>query len=282
MASLGPCSFCSKCGFCLENEFKFCPKCGVKVRTFPTARCETTTTPFSLPNFHTFKSQKESERKTFFARKAHAGHKKRKVDDEMVTINVGVMKEKGVIKRGETLPLKVPSTASAEDIGLAAVKKHTLFNSRFIHSQAEHILAFKDGSEVKQIPGVGPEEPFTSRRYKEESGFGYARITLYLLPEGDIFEDLRRYVDEEDDLLCDGASKDSSDDEDFIKPALKPSLYPVPLKSRVLVQEGEKALQQPRQHLQLGTIAFWSTAIPAGARFPSVQLRNMQIGVLSL
>ena len=154
MASLGPCSFCSKCGFCLENEFKFCPKCGVKVRTFPTGRCETTTTPFSLPNFHTFKSQKESERKTFFARKAHAGHKKREVKDEMVTINVGVMKEKGVIKREETLPLKVPSTASAEDIRLAAVKKHTLFNSRFIHSQSEYILAFKDGSEVKHIPGV--------------------------------------------------------------------------------------------------------------------------------
>ena len=30
----------------------------------------------SLPNFHTFKSQKESERKTFFARKAHAGQEK--------------------------------------------------------------------------------------------------------------------------------------------------------------------------------------------------------------
>ena len=122
------------------------------------------------------------------------------------------------------MPLKVPSTASAEDICLAAVKKHTLFmNSRFIHSQSEYFLAFKDGSEVKHIPGVGPKELFTLKRYKEESGFGYARITLYLLPEGDIFEDLQRYVDEEDDLLCDGASKDSSDDEDFIKPAFKPS-----------------------------------------------------------
>ena len=83
-------------------------------------------------------------------------------------------------------------------------------------------------------------------------------------------------------MLCDSASKDSSDDEDFIKPALKPSLYPVPLKRQSLVQEGEKALQQPCQHLQLETIAFWSTALPAGARFPSVQLRNMQIDVLSL
>ena len=134
MASLGPCSFCSKCGFCLENEFKFCPKCGVKVRTFPTGRCETTTTPFSLPNFHTFKSQKESERKTFFARKAHAGHKKRKVDDEMVTINVGVMKEKGVIKRGETLPLKVPSTENG--------RRHSPRCSKETYSVQQQVYSF--------------------------------------------------------------------------------------------------------------------------------------------
>ena len=115
------------------------------------------------------------------------------------------------------------------------------------------------------------------RRYKEESGFGYARITLYLLPEGDIFENLRRYVDEEDNLLCDGASKDSSDDEDFIKPALKPSLYPVPPKRQSFSSErGKSTAAAP------STSSFWSTALPARARFPSVQLRNMQIDVLSL
>ena len=117
------------------------------------------------------------------------------------------------------------------------------------------------------------------RRYKEESGFGYARITLYLLPQGDIFEDLRRYVDEEDNLLCDGASKDSSDD-DFIKPALKPSLYPVPLKRQSFSSgRGKSTAAAPSTS---STSAFWSTALPAGARFPSVQLRNMQIDVLSL
>ena len=80
----------------------------------------------------------------------------------------------------------------------------------------------------------------------EESGFGYARITLYLLNEGDIFEDLRRYVDEEDDLLCDGASKDASDDEDFIKPALKPSLHPVALKRQnFLFRKGKKYCSSP-------------------------------------
>ena len=110
-------------------HFKFCPESGV--RSFSSGRCETTTTPFSLPNFQTFKSQKESRRKTLFARKTPAGRKKRKFDDEMVRINVEVMED----KRGETLPLKVPSTASAEDFRLAAVKKHTLLTAGlFIHN----------------------------------------------------------------------------------------------------------------------------------------------------
>ncbi|CAH3013829.1 unnamed protein product [Porites evermanni] len=100
-------------------------------------------------------------------------------------------------KRGETLPLKVPSTASAEDFRLAA-----------------------DGSDAKHIPGIGPKRLFTLRRYKGESRLGYGPITLFLRPEGGIFKELRRSVDEDDDLLCDSAksaTKDSSDDEDFTK-----------------------------------------------------------------
>lgn len=49
---------------------------------------------------------------------------------------------------------------------------------------------------------------------------GYGPITLFLRPEGGIFKELRRSVDEDDDLLCDSAksaTKDSSDDEDFTK-----------------------------------------------------------------
>ena len=93
-------------------------------------------------------------------------------------------------------------------------------NSRYIHSQSEYKLAFKDGSDAKHIPGIGPKRLFTLRRYKGESRLGYGPITLFLRPEGGIFKELRRYVDEDDDLLCDGAksaTKDSSDDEDFTK-----------------------------------------------------------------
>lgn len=221
MASCSP-SFCSKCGFSLENNFKFCPKCGIKVRftsAASTADCESTPpAKFSLQNFQSFKSQKESERSSFFVRK-QAGKKKRKVEDEIVTINVGVMTDKETIKRGETLPLKVSSTAPPEAIRHAALKKHCSFNQRF-NSETEYKLSFKDGSEVKHIPGIDPEEPFTLRRFKEESGFGYARITLYLLPQGDVFEELREYLDEKDDQLFGFAS--SGDDEDLIKPTFDP------------------------------------------------------------
>ena len=63
-------------------------------------------------------------------------------------------------------------------------------------------------------------------------------------------------------MLCDDASKDSSDDEDFVKPALKPSLYPVPLKRQSFSSGRGKSTAAARQHLQLGTTAFWSTALP--------------------
>lgn len=43
---------------------------------------------------------------------------------------------------------------------------------------------------MKSIPGTSSPEPFTLNRYKEESGFGYARIVFYLLPTRDIFDEL--------------------------------------------------------------------------------------------
>ena len=184
-------------------HFKFCPESGV--RSFSSGRCETTTTPFSLPNFQTFKSQKESRRKTLFARKTPAGRKKRKFDDESTW---------KWWRRGMWTNEEKPCPWRFHQQHLPKIF------SRFIHSQSEYKLAFKDGSEAKHIPGIGPNRLFTLRRYKGESRLGYGPITLFLRPEGGIFKELRRSVDEDDDLLCDSAksaTKDSSDDEDFTK-----------------------------------------------------------------
>ena len=64
------------------------------------------------------------------------------------------------------------------------------------HPQAEYRLVYKDRAEVKSIPGTSPPEPFTLNRYKEESGFGYARIIFYLLPARDMFEELNGILTE--------------------------------------------------------------------------------------
>ena len=48
-------------------------------------------------------------------------------------------------------------------------------------------LPVKDGSRVKSVPGTDPKELLTLQCYIKESGFGYARITFYLLEIGDVF-----------------------------------------------------------------------------------------------
>ena len=78
------------------------------------------------------------------------------------------------------------------DILEAAKMKHAACNERFC--AGEYRLVYKDGSDVDVIPGT--DEPFSLRRYKEESGFGYARINLFLLPVGPIFDELEESLQE--------------------------------------------------------------------------------------
>ena len=64
---------------------------------------------------------------------------------------------------------------------------------------------FKDGSDVEFVSGS--TEPFTLRRFKEDSGFGYARIVLFLKPLGDIFDQLQ------ESLARDSASDSPGEEE---------------------------------------------------------------------
>ena len=162
----------------------FCPKCGVKIRHSSESTTAPVTRPSAapgLPNFQAFKSKKESERRSFFSSGKGKGQEREKVEEEMVAISFVVMKDVDTVKRGETLSLKVPSTATTKHIIDVALKKLASFNQRFDQNE-RYTLIFKDGSEATHIPGTNQEEVFTLKRYKEESGFGYARITLYLLP----------------------------------------------------------------------------------------------------
>ncbi len=121
-------------------------------------------TNISLSSFSAFKSAKEKERSSFFVRKN--GPKRTKPNDNEVKITIAVMADamKMKIKRGESLPLKVPGSSSAKEILDAAVEKHATFNKRF-NTKLKYALVFKDGTEVTTIPGNHPPEPFTLRRY---------------------------------------------------------------------------------------------------------------------
>ena len=69
------------------------------------------------------------------------------------------MKDNSKIKGGETIPVKVMSSATPSDILQAAKKKHAAFNKRFRKGR-NYSLVYKDGSEVTFILGTNPKEPF--------------------------------------------------------------------------------------------------------------------------
>ena len=62
--------------------------------------------------------------------------------------------------------------------------------------------------------GTSPVEPFTLKRYKEESGFGYSKITFFIRPVGNIVQDVQQIVETDSDT--------STDDGNFVKNANKP------------------------------------------------------------
>ena len=217
--------FCHCCGLALEKGFNYCPKCGqevlsddrssrlngnqtvenkvssnaVRTATAPTTRVHAPSSkkaakPYPpLECFSAFKKSKEKERSSFFVRKK--GTKRSKSETMEVKITVAVM-ENNKVKRGNSLPLKVPAASTADEILNAAIQKHTAYNKHF-NSRHEYLLVFKDGTEVKTIPGTTPPETFTLCRYKEISGFGYSQIRLYLVPLfNKRLNDLRSVIEE--------------------------------------------------------------------------------------
>ena len=185
--------FCYCCGSSVEQNFKFCSQCGQAVvitndnqgplsatsrsmgnETMSTSSTRTSSTiasrdtnksstSLSLKSFNAFKTAKEKERSSFFVRKK--GSKRAKLDTNEVKITIAVMEDITKIKRGDSLPLKVPASSSAKEILDATVMKHATFNRRF-NCKLEYILVFKDGTEVISVPGTDPPEPFTLSRYR--------------------------------------------------------------------------------------------------------------------
>ena len=85
---------------------------------------------FPCQAFAPLKPRKKRNKKIRFPKRVPL-NKKRKIEGKEVTIQVGVMNEHFKVKRVETIPLKISSTASAHTILAAAIKKHDDFNRRF-------------------------------------------------------------------------------------------------------------------------------------------------------
>lgn len=247
MATSSGSNFCHCCGSSLERDFKFCPHCGeatvlatvasnssnvrehsrttstvstASTSTISTSASNTNIAKFSkesrplhsVKSLDEFKRGKEKERSAYFVRKK--GAKRAKVNESEVTITIGVMKDINTIKRGESIPLKVLPSLPSEAILKAAIEKHATFNKRF-NPRLNYTLVFKDGSEVATTPGTSPAEPFTLGRYKEVSGFGYSRITLYLVPVlNKKLSDLKQL------LVCDSDTDSQSQSDDNLPSVL--------------------------------------------------------------
>ena len=145
------------------------------------------------------------------------------MEKKPVSIHVGVMKNKhGDIKRGENLPVKLLPSAKVDEILRVARQKHCAFNKRF-NDRGTYILAYKDGSEVVNVPGT--EEPFSLKRYKDESGFNYARITLYLQPTRVTFSEVLSVLG--DDIDGSGPDPFESEEDDLPLAPIEPLSFEI-------------------------------------------------------
>ena len=131
--------WCRKCGCMLSKSYLFCPKCGNKIsqvgttsRVISWAATTTSTSASSAPflatisNLETFRERKEPERRSSRVRNK-SGSKTQRIQDSEVCITVGLMKNRKTFMRGEWLPVKLMSSATARDILEAAKKKHAAY-----------------------------------------------------------------------------------------------------------------------------------------------------------
>ena len=85
--------------------------------------------------------------------------------------------------RGSSLPLKIKTSASYEEVLDEALKKREAFDHKCsISRQRGYVLAYPDSRICKKIPGTN--EDFVLRGYKDWPGKLYSKLSLYLSPIG--------------------------------------------------------------------------------------------------
>ena len=139
-------------------------------------------------SFKSYAAKKSEERSSHFR---SSGAKKRgqkrnsKEEDPFALINIGVMRfvspDVTIPIRGKTLPLKVKKDSSYSEVFAEALVKREAHDKAF-DTKTSWKLVYPDGQLALTLPGQ-PEDEFTLRKYKEDLGKPFNRITLYLCPE---------------------------------------------------------------------------------------------------
>ncbi|XP_028404902.1 uncharacterized protein LOC114527451 [Dendronephthya gigantea] len=176
--------FCSECGRPTEATNKFCPTCGHKaVEKGEVSSKKDGKKDIKCLTFEQFAAKKRQERSTHF-RTSSKTKKKSKDTEPFALINIGLMKyisaDTTTPVRGKSLPLKVKKDAPYAEVFTMALTKREAYDKSF-DTKLSWNLVYPDGQPCSTLPGQ--EEEFTLRKYKEDLGKPYNRITLYLCPD---------------------------------------------------------------------------------------------------
>lgn len=214
------CSYCCHCSSKIRKNSKYCWKCQANQSEIgppdwnsrsasnevDSPRCSSASdshkklsfgrpVPQDKPKPMTLEEYQQRKSKEQISGHAFRPKKKRKVGDnkdEMVTINIGMMKMVDDDLKpvwGKRLPVVVSKTSNYRSILEKAVEKYKAFNRKFDASK-EHVLVYEDGSHAQLMPGK--KDFFQLDNYKVEVGKDFKRIALYLctLEELNISEDM--------------------------------------------------------------------------------------------
>jgi uncharacterized Zn finger protein (UPF0148 family) len=192
--------FCSACGSRLEATNKFCPSCGHKaVGKSEASSKKDDRKDIKCLSFEQFAAKKKQERSTHFRTSSKTKAKSKDIEP-FALINIGLMKYVSVDTttpvRGKSLPLKVNKDAPYAEVFSMALTKREAYDKSF-NTKLSWNLVYPDGQLCSTLPGQAEEE-FTVRKYKEDLGKPYNRITLYLCPEEPDFVSLEENGSEDD------------------------------------------------------------------------------------
>ena len=110
--------------------------------------------------------------------------------------------------RSKRVALRILNKAPYADVRSKGIEKWKAYHSN--EFDEEYSLVYQDGQEALFLPGT--KEFFTAKRYKEESGKDYKRITLYLCSNYDLKknEDFDHESETEDEFLEPAEKKSKS------------------------------------------------------------------------